>query len=664
MNDLSDIKGLGPKGINNLKKVNINTCNDLINFYPYKYNVIKKSDIRSLNQDDKIIIDGYVETIPIVYFINKKLNKMSFKLNTGERIINITIFNRSYLKSKLDLKNVITIIGKYDKEHNSIVATDIRFEKIGDETKIEPVYHGIHGISNKAINNFIIQVLDNNKTIIDNIPDYFKEKYNFKDKLTSIKIVHNPNDIDILNRSVTRLKYEELFVFMLKMNYLKQRKKTLNGITRDVSYTKVKEFIDNLPFKLTSDQELSIQQIYEDMVSTNIMNRLLQGDVGSGKTIVAICAMYINFLSGYQSAMMAPTEVLAMQHYNNLIKYFENYNIKVGLLTGKMKASEKRRIHEMIQNGEIDVIIGTHALITEDVIYKNLGLVITDEQHRFGVNQRGCLKSKGINPDILYMSATPIPRTYALTLYGDMDISNIKTMPIGRKDVQTYLKSNNDIKDVLMMMYSQLRENHQIYVVAPLIEESENSDMENVLDLYDKMNRAFGKKYSIGIMHGKLKNDEKEEMMRAFKENKIQVLVATTVIEVGVDVPNATMMVIFDAYRFGLSTIHQLRGRVGRNSFQSYCILISDKETKRLQILTETTDGFKISEEDFLLRGSGDIFGIKQSGDMVFNLSNLKRDYKLLLRVKDDVEYFVDNIIDNDNNVYFKELIKNSINLN
>ena len=451
---------------------------------------------------------------------------------------------------------------------------------------------------------------------------------------------------------------------MLKMNYLKQRKNTLNGITRDVSYTRVKDFIDNLPFKLTSDQELSIQQIYEDMVSTNIMNRLLQGDVGSGKTIVAICAMYINFLSGYQSAMMAPTEVLAMQHYNNLIKHFENYNIKVGLLTGKMKASEKRRMHEMIQNGEIDVIIGTHALITEDVIYKNLGLVITDEQHRFGVNQRGCLKSKGINPDILYMSATPIPRTYALTLYGDMDISNIKTMPIGRKDVQTYLKSNNDIKDVLMMMYSQLRENHQIYVVAPLIEESENSDMENVLDLYDKMDRAFGKKYSIGIMHGKLKNDEKEEMMRAFKENQIQVLVATTVIEVGVDVPNATMMVIFDAYRFGLSTIHQLRGRVGRNSLQSYCILITDKETKRLQILTETTDGFKISEEDFLLRGSGDIFGIKQSGDMVFNLSNLKSDYKLLLRVKDDVEYFVDNIIDNDNNVYFKELIKNSINLN
>ena len=663
MNDLSDIKGLGPKGINNLKKVNINTCDDLISFYPYKYNVMKKSDIRLLNQDDKIIIDGYVEILPTVYFINQKLNKMNFKINTGDRLINIVIFNRGYLKDKLKLKSIITVIGKYDKEHNTIVASDIRFEKLENEIKIESIYHSIHGISNKAINNFIIQVLDDNKNIVDNIPDYFKEKYNFKSKLEALKIVHKPSDIDILNRSVTRLKYEELFVFMLKMNYLKQRKNTLNGITRDVSYIKIKDFIDNLPFKLTDDQKLSVGQIYEDMISKNVMNRLLQGDVGSGKTVVAMCAMYINFLSGYQSAMMAPTEVLAVQHYNNLIKYFENYDIKVGLLTGKMKASEKRRIHEMIQNGEIDIIIGTHALITDDVIYKNLGLVITDEQHRFGVNQRGCLKSKGINPDILYMSATPIPRTYALTLYGDMDISNIKTMPAGRKDIQTFLKRNNEIKDVLMMMYSQLRENHQIYVVAPLIEESENSDMENVLDLYNKMTKAFGKKYNIGIMHGKLKIDEKEEMMRAFKDNQIQVLVATTVIEVGVDVPNATMMVIFDAYRFGLSTIHQLRGRVGRNQFQSYCILISDKETKRLQILTETTDGFKISEEDFLLRGSGDIFGVKQSGDMVFNLSNLKKDYKLLLRVKDDVEYFVSNIINDDNNTYFKELVKKSINL-
>lgn len=663
MNDLSDIKGLGPKGINSLKKVNINTCNDLINYYPYKYNVIKRSDIRLLNQDDKIITDGYVEILPTVYYINKKLNKMIFKINIGDRLINITIFNRAYLKDKICLKQVVTVIGKYDKEHNTILATDIRFDKLGNEIKIESIYHSVHGISNRALNGFIVQVLNDNDDIVDNIPDYFKDKYNFKSKIDCLKIVHSPTDIDILNKSVTRLKYEELFVFMLKMNYLKKRKNTLEGIERDISYTKVKEFIDDLTFKLTRDQELSIQQIYEDMVSKKVMNRLLQGDVGSGKTIVATCAMYINFLSGYQSAMMSPTEVLATQHYHNLKNYFEKYGVKIELLTGKMKASEKRRTHEMIKNGEVDIIIGTHALITEDVVYKNLGLVITDEQHRFGVNQRGCLKSKGINPDILYMSATPIPRTYALTLYGDMDISSIKTMPSGRKNIQTFLKSNNDIKDVLMMMYGQLRENHQIYVVAPLIEESENSDMENVNDLYDKMTRAFGKKYNIGIMHGKLKNTEKEEMMRAFKENEIQVLVATTVIEVGVDVPNATMMVIFDAFRFGLSTIHQLRGRVGRNDLQSYCVLISDKETKRLEILTETTDGFKISEEDFLLRGSGDIFGIKQSGDMIFNLANLKRDYKLLLRVKDDVEYFVNNIIDNDNNVYFKGLVRESINL-
>lgn len=663
MINLLDIKGLGPKGIDYLKKININTCVDLINYYPYKYNIIKRSNIDLLNQNDKIIIDGYVETVPLIHFINKNLNKMSFKLNIGSRIINISIFNRGYLKNKLKLKQMITVIGKYDKIHNTVLAIDIRFEKINNDVKIEPIYHIVHGISNKTINNYILQILDNIDNIVDNIPDYFKEKYHFKSKIDSLKILHNPSSIDMLNSATIRLKYEELFIFMFKMNYLKTRKNHLNGISRDVSYKKIEEFINNLPFKLTIDQELSIKQIYEDMMSKKVMNRLLQGDVGSGKTIVSVCAMYINYLSGYQSAMMAPTEVLAIQHYNSLKQYFNNYNVKIELLTGKMKLSEKRKIHDMIKNGDIDIIIGTHALITEDVIYKNLGLVITDEQHRFGVNQRGSLKSKGVNPDILYMSATPIPRTYALTLYGDMDISSIKIMPSGRKNIKTYLKSNNDIKDVLMMMYGQLRENHQIYVVAPLIEESENSNMESVNDLYDKMERAFGKKYNIGLMHGKLKNTEKEEMMNAFKQNKIQVLVATTVIEVGVDVPNATMMVIFDAFRFGLSTIHQLRGRVGRNSMQSYCILISDKETKRLQILTKTTDGFKISEEDFLLRGSGDIFGVKQSGDMIFNLANLKRDYKLLLKVKDDVEFFIKNMDNEENNIFFNKIVKEMMNL-
>ena len=661
--ELIDIKGLGQVGISNLKKLNINTYDNLITYFPFRFNVIKRSDIDALNQDDKIIIDGNVHSIPSVYFISKRMDKMSFQINTGKRLINVTIFNRAFLKNRITLNTPLTIIGKYDKKHNMVIASDIRFSLIGDRVIIEPVYHTTYGISNSRIKNYIMGAINSNFEINDYVPDYFKEKYHFFSKKDAIMNLHKPSNLEILNKSIIRLKYEELFLFMLKMNYLKSRTKVLDGISRDVNYELVEKFNNSLPFSLTDDQREAVKDIYNDMISNKIMNRLLQGDVGSGKTIVAICAMYINYLSGYQSAMMAPTEILALQHFENVKKIFGDYDIKVEVLTGKTKAKEKREIYERLESGQIDIIIGTHALITEEVTYKNLGLVITDEQHRFGVNQRGNLKNKGIMPDVLYMSATPIPRTYALTVYGDMDISSIKTMPNGRKKVETFLKTNEEIKDVLMMMYGQLRENHQIYVVAPLIEDSENSNMESINDLYEKMNKAFGKKFNIGVLHGKLKNDEKEKIMDQFKNNEIQILVATTVIEVGVDVANATMIVIFDAFRFGLSTLHQLRGRVGRNNLQSYCVLVSDKETKRLKVLTETYDGFKISEEDFLLRGSGDIFGVKQSGDMIFKLSDLRKDYKLLLKVKDDSEYFMNEEIDKEENKIFKSLIANSVNL-
>ena len=379
------------------------------------------------------------------------------------------------------------------------------------------------------------------------------------------------------------------------------------------------------------------------------MNRLLQGDVGSGKTIVAIIAMYLNYLSGYQSALMAPTEILATQHYNNIVELFSGMNLSIELLKGSQTKKEKQNIYKRLANGEIDMVIGTHTLIQEEVIYKNLGLVITDEQHRFGVNQRALLNSKGKLPDILYMSATPIPRTYALTIYGDMDVSIIKEMPKGRRPVKTYVKSDKQIRDVLEMMNEELKNKHQIYVIAPLIEETENSDLMTVLELRDKMQLAFGSKYKIDIVHGKMVSGAKDLIMNEFKQNKIQILISTTVIEVGVDVPNASMMVIFDANRFGLSTLHQLRGRVGRGNIESKCILISNSDTKRLEIMEHTTDGFEISEEDFKLRGHGDLFGTKQSGDMTFKIANLKQDYKILIQAKKDShEYLLNTSSDND----------------
>lgn len=658
--EISSLKGIGPKTAKTLESAGIKTIDDLISYYPFRYDVIKRSSINELIQDDKIIIDGIVENNPSVFYFNKKMNKMTFKLNIGSYLLNVTIFNRAFLKDKVKTGSIITVIGKFDKIHNSITASDIRFEKLPSIPVIESIYHSMSGISSNQIRNFIKMIDDFD--VIEYVPEYLKEKYKLIDKKSSIKIIHNPKNVNELKQAENYLKYEELFLFMLKMNSLKLNKSNKIGLKRNVDKKYVDDFINKLPFKLTVDQMECVNKIHEELNSPNRMNRLIQGDVGSGKTIVAIIALYINYLSGYEGALMAPTEVLAYQHLTNLKSIFKDYNINIEILTGNLKSKEKKDIYKRLQNKEIDIIIGTHALFSEDVTYNNLGLVITDEQHRFGVNQRGNLKNKGITPDILYLSATPIPRTYALTIYGDMDVSSIKTRPSGRKEVITILKKNKDIKDVLLLMLDEIKKKHQIYVIAPLIEESDKIDLENVNELEKKMTTAFGKICKVGVMHGKMSKDEKDKVMEEFKQGKITILISTTVIEVGVDVKNATMIVIFDAYRFGLSQLHQLRGRVGRNDIQSYCALISDKEKERLDIMTKTTDGFKISEEDFKLRGSGDLFGVRQSGDMNFMLANFKTDFNILVRARDDSNKILEN---NEINNYpnLVKLLNDSVNL-
>ncbi|MEG2321871.1 MAG: ATP-dependent DNA helicase RecG [Bacilli bacterium] len=638
--ELEQIKGIGPRTINTLRRLGINDSYDLMTYYPYRFNIIEKSDIALLNNDDKITMDGIIESIPTLCYLRGHKDKMDFRLNTGKSIMNIMIFNRGFLKSKLNIGTKVSIFGKYDKKKNTIIASDIRLGLISSLPKIEPVYHVTTGINSNGLNGLIKATF--NDDIIDYIPNYLNEKYDFLSKKESLKEIHNPKNFSILKQAMSKLKYEELFIFMLKMNYLKEKKGT-DGLKRDVPKIKVDEFITKLPFILTSDQIKSINEIYKDLISSKRMNRLLQGDVGSGKTVVAFASLYINYLGGYQGALMAPTEILAKQHYLNIKKTLPD--LKIVLLTGKLKTKEKREIYKGLKDNSIDIVIGTHALISQDVKYNNLGLVITDEQHRFGVNQRSELKNKGLMPDILYMSATPIPRTYAITLFGDMDISNIKTKPVGRKDVITTLKMEADMKDVLKSMYQELQNNHQVYVIAPLIEESEKIVLENVNKLKEKMERAFGKLYNIGVMHGKLSGLEKEEVMTKFQNNELQILISTTVVEVGVDVSNATLMVVFDSYRFGLSALHQLRGRVGRSCIQSYFIMISNNEAERLNVLTKTNDGFLISEADFKLRGSGDLFGIKQSGDMQFKIADLKKDFQMLVKAKEDSKEFLDKYI-------------------
>lgn len=647
MISVEKVKGVGSRTSMLLKKLNINTVDDLVTHYPYRYEFIKRSNLKEKCEDDKVIIDGKVEMIPILVRLKGNLNKMNFRLATSTKeIVGVSIFNRAYLKNQLLVGTNITVFGKYEKNKNVILASEIRMGLLPKGEKIEAVYHGTVGLNSKAISGFInTALMEYGNDLEDYIPKNLLEKYNFLNKKTALNIIHNPSTKEKLKEASIRLKYEELFVYMAKINYLKLKNKNIkDGVEKDFDKEKLDKVIKSLPYELTVDQKLVLNEILEDLTSKRRMNRLLQGDVGSGKTIISIIAMVANYLSGYQSALMVPTEILATQHYETMKEILKDLNVNIALLTGSLPKNKKDLIHEELKLGKIDMVVGTHALIQEEVVYKNLGLVITDEQHRFGVLQRTSLQNKGIMPDVLYMSATPIPRTYALTLYGDMDISTIRTLPKGRKPIKTYLKSYSEIKDVLKMMYEELLKNHQIYVIAPLIEESETLDLTTVNELKDKMNLAFGEKYNVGIIHGKLKQTEKDKIMEDFVNNKIQILISTTVIEVGVNVLNTTMMVIFDANRFGLSTLHQLRGRVGRSALESSCILISDYDSERLNVMTTTNDGFEISEEDFKIRGHGDLFGTKQSGDMTFKIADIKEDYKILLQAKkDSMEFLLNN---------------------
>ncbi len=641
--EIEKVKSVGPKMLNELKKLGINNSDELINYYPYKYNYISNT---GLVDNEMCVVEGIVIRDSVVRYLKNRREMMEFTVEVDNVFVKCIIYNRGYLKDKIKIGSALTLIGKYTRKDNKLMVNELRFESLGNKTIIEPCYHATKSLTSNKINSLINSL---GFLCEDVIPHELICKYNFISRSNALQEIHNPTTK--LNKAIEHLKYEELFLFMLKINYLKSKRHD-KGLKRDVDFKFIDEFINTLPFTLTVDQISCVDEIYKDLTNEKRMNRLLQGDVGSGKTIVSFIALYINYLSGYQGALMAPTEILALQHFENFKKLFPN--IRVCLLTGKI--SSKVKVHNMIKSGEYDVIIGTHALTSEKVSYNNLGLVITDEQHRFGVNQRSVFRNKGIKPDILYMSATPIPRTYAITLFGDMDISVIKTKPSGRKEIISVLKNSKTIKDVLQIMYEQIKKGHQVYVIAPLIEESDKIELENVEGLKNKLTLAFGKICKIGVMHGKLSNKEKEEVMDKFLKNEFQILISTTVIEVGVDVKNATCLVVFDSNRFGLSTLHQLRGRIGRNDLQSYFVMISDNETERLNIMTKTNDGFEISNHDLDLRGSGDLFGIRQSGDMQFKLADLKKDFKLLEQAKIDSLNYI-------NDVNIKKLLSDVSNL-
>lgn len=660
--ELKDIKGVGAKTLENLKELNINTMEDLLENYPYRYDIFEPINLNEDYSGERIAINVIPETTATVSYIKRNFNKLQFRCTNNNKSMYAVIFNRAFLRPHIKIGKTITLVGKYDIKKNTFICDDIKLTPL-TKKEIIPIYHTNKNIKPSEMRKIIDMALMDVRAVSKYIPEYFIEKYNFVSKLEALRMIHKPRTSEEIKKASIYFKYEELFLFMFKIYYMK---KDNTEIIKESKYFKdsdINNFVSSLPFSLTESQNKALDLILNDLKSNKKMNRLVLGDVGSGKTIISFISMYANCISGYQSVLMAPTEVLARQHFESAKSYFKNYNLNIDILVGSMTKKEKEDVKNRLVSGDIDILIGTHAIIEESVIFYRLGLVITDEQHRFGVKQREILKSKGEVPDALYMSATPIPRTYALTLYGDLDVSFIKEKPGGRKEIITKIKKYSDLKEVLTHILEEIKNGHQVYVVASLIDDNEELDLKSVETLKEKFNLAFKNVIPIEILHGKLKQKEKDEIMARFKNNETKILISTTVIEVGVDVKNATIMVIFDAYRFGLATLHQLRGRVGRNSLDSFCYLISDNEIERLKVLEESNDGFYIAERDLELRGAGDLFGICQSGVKNFKIANLKTDLKIMMQAKNDSEEYLNSGTYKNNMSYYK-IIKDLERLN
>lgn len=620
------LKGVGEKRAQLLGKLGIFTVDDLLHFYPREYtDWSKTTSIAGAPFDEPCCIKATVDHTPKGARVSKAMTIYKTVATDGESLMNVTIFNSKYTAESLKAGEEYLFFGKvggnlYRREMSSPL-----IEKASEGERIHPIYHLTAGINNKYIEKLLRQIFsDSNNLLTDCLPLSLREKLCLMEINKAIREIHIPTNADMLNEARRRIIFEELFVFQLGLMKLKGNKKELTGVVINHDYTN--EFKQKLPFTLTCAQERAVRESVEQMAKQVTMNRLLQGDVGSGKTAVAASLIYTVVKNGYQCAFMAPTEILAQQHFQTCSKLFENSDIKAELLTGSVTAAKKRDIKQRLLSGETQLVIGTHAIIQDDVEFKSLGLVITDEQHRFGVKHRAALSKKGIKPHTLVMSATPIPRTLALMLYGDLDVSILNELPPGRQPIETYFVSGKLRARAFGYVKKHLDSGRQGYIVCPLVEDGDE-DIAAAESYAENLSKGFFSGYNIGLLHGKMKPKQKEKVMADFVSGKINLLVATTVIEVGVDVPNAVIMVIENAERFGLSQLHQLRGRIGRGQYKSTCILISDAKTenakKRMEIMTKTTDGFKIADEDLKMRGPGDFFGSRQHGLPTMKMASL-----------------------------------------
>lgn len=646
---VTSLKGVGSGTANALQDLGIVTLEDLVMTFPYRHEDFRLKNLAETAHNERVTVEGRVESEPSLLFLGKNKSRMQVRILAGQHLIKAVFFNQGYLKDKIIPGSIVTVSGKWDRGRQVINVSTFSIGPKTDLQDFEPVYSLKGSINQKTFRKFMRQALDQMKeSLVDPLPASIRVPYRLPGISDALEGIHFPQDAEHSKDARRRFVYEELLVFQLKMQAIKKVRKEQN-VGNGIAFHNdlVKKLIETLPYELTNAQKRVVNEICRDLREPHRMNRLLQGDVGSGKTIVAAICLYAVITAGYQGALMAPTEILAEQHASSLDEWLAPIGVRIALLTGSTKAKARRVVLENIEAGTIDLLIGTHALIQPDVAFKKLGLVITDEQHRFGVEQRRVLKDKGENPDVLFMTATPIPRTLAITAFGEMDVSIIDEMPAGRKKIETHWMKPDQLHKLIARLKNELATGRQAYIICPLIEESEKLDVQNAVDVYNMMADELKGNSTVGLMHGRLHSDEKEQVMRDFSEGNIQVLVSTTVVEVGVNVPNATFMIIFDAERFGLAQLHQLRGRVGRGEHQSFCILLADPKSEegkeRMISMTETNDGFILAEKDLELRGPGDFFGKKQSGLPEFKVADLVHDYRALNTAKVDAERLLDS---------------------
>ena len=648
------LKGIGDKTASLFQKLNITTIRDLLQYYPKGYHSYEAPIlIAQCKEGERCCIKVQIQShIEMKRIHNRIIVTCSVTDESGR--VKVIWYNMPFLRKQLHVGQTLILVGTFRNYRNQLelcqpdIYTKEQYEQLC--STLQPQYGLVKGITNKTISKAVTQALKSVDSLDDYLPESIRAMYCLPDYNTMVHQIHFGTTLDEVRQARQRIVFDEFFSFMLKMNRLKEENLKEANCYPILDCEEYHQIIASLPYELTNAQKRTLDEIRNDVKGEFAMNRLVQGDVGSGKTIVAILALVLAVKSGYQGALMAPTEVLASQHYESFIEICKSYHIKAALLTGSVKASEKRKLYAEIASGDIQVVIGTHALIQKSVVYHNLGLVITDEQHRFGVKQRKDFAKKGGQPHVLVMSATPIPRTLAIILYGDLDISVMNELPANRLPIKNCVIGTQKRITAYQFLQKEVEKKHQAYVICPMVEDSDALDAENVMDYTDVLKQHLPASYRIAYLHGSMSAEEKLERMDAFINKTIDILVSTTVIEVGINNPNATVIMIENAERFGLAQLHQLRGRVGRGSAQSYCIMVCGNETKdaldRLQVVASSNDGFVIANEDLRLRGPGEFFGNRQSGDVLFQMADIYADANILKAANEAIRYCQEKNVD------------------